>query len=384
MIKRIKIRGFRSLDVDFDLTPLTVLIGRSGTGKSNFVDAMNFLGLLLSSQQGQWWSELARYNVVPAFPGEHDLLYQIVFGIGEDSDHFEYSLMVELSQNRYLKHERLTCNGRQILIHNLDQSALKQTKNSAVQNVYHNPRLGELAGSREAMLAFEFLTRNIGCYNFPSNVLSADANPVNNQKPWSSERDKGLAGDAGNFLRVFDDISTHLGRFHNVDEIVASLKFLNPTIDLVQLATPARNELIVTHRMDSEQVRFKVEQESEGFRRYLAHLLALYQLPPKQALLFEEPEKGIHPAALANLADEYRACAETGRGQVILTTHSPELLDHFSGDCIRVVELQNHITRISPVSANQLNALRQSLMRPGEMLTDELAASDAVLSGNAE
>jgi recombinational DNA repair ATPase RecF len=44
MIKRIRIQNFRSLvDVTVDLDSLTVLIGRSGTGKSNFVDAIRFL-----------------------------------------------------------------------------------------------------------------------------------------------------------------------------------------------------------------------------------------------------------------------------------------------------------------------------------------------------
>ena len=36
-------------------------------------------------------------------------------------------------------------------------------------------------------------------------------------------------------------------------------------------------------------------EESDGFRRFYAHLLALYQTPPKQTLVFEEPENGIYP-----------------------------------------------------------------------------------------
>jgi predicted ATPase len=38
MIKRIKIRDFKSIrEVDLELDPVTVLVGRSGTGKSNIV-----------------------------------------------------------------------------------------------------------------------------------------------------------------------------------------------------------------------------------------------------------------------------------------------------------------------------------------------------------
>jgi AAA ATPase domain len=44
MIHRFRVRVFKSIaDVDVDLSPVTVLVGRSGTGKSNFVQALRFL-----------------------------------------------------------------------------------------------------------------------------------------------------------------------------------------------------------------------------------------------------------------------------------------------------------------------------------------------------
>ena len=44
MIKRIRICNFKSLgDVTVDLEPITALIGCSGTGKTNFVEALRFL-----------------------------------------------------------------------------------------------------------------------------------------------------------------------------------------------------------------------------------------------------------------------------------------------------------------------------------------------------
>jgi predicted ATPase len=53
MIKRIKIRDFKSIrEIDLELDPVTVLVGRSGTGKSNVVQAIRFLrNLLLEPQQ---------------------------------------------------------------------------------------------------------------------------------------------------------------------------------------------------------------------------------------------------------------------------------------------------------------------------------------------
>src|SRR5947209_19213262 len=44
MIEQIQIRGYKSLaDVTVDLVPVTVLIDKSGSGKSNFMEAVRFL-----------------------------------------------------------------------------------------------------------------------------------------------------------------------------------------------------------------------------------------------------------------------------------------------------------------------------------------------------
>jgi predicted ATPase len=72
---------------------------------------------------------------------------------------------------------------------------------------------------------------------------------------------------------------------------------------------------------------------------------------------------------LALLADEFKSAPQDGRGQVILTTHSPILLDHFDADQIRVVELVGFETRIGHVSQEQREALQDDLLDAGELLT---------------
>jgi len=52
MIHRFHVQNFKSIvDVDVDLSPVTVLVGKSGTGKSNFVQALRFLRDVLISNQ---------------------------------------------------------------------------------------------------------------------------------------------------------------------------------------------------------------------------------------------------------------------------------------------------------------------------------------------
>jgi len=71
-------------------------------------------------------------------------------------------------------------------------------------------------------------------------------------------------------------------------------------------------KVIVGHRLGEKILSLELAQESDGFRRFFAHLLALYQRPAKELLVFEEPENGIYPAALELLAYEFQAAPEAG------------------------------------------------------------------------
>src|SRR2546430_14288094 len=50
MLKRVKIQGYKSLaDVEVNLQPLSVLFGRNASGKSNFLDALQLLSRITTS-----------------------------------------------------------------------------------------------------------------------------------------------------------------------------------------------------------------------------------------------------------------------------------------------------------------------------------------------
>ena len=98
-------------------------------------------------------------------------------------------------------------------------------------------------------------------------------------------------------------------------------------------------------------------------------------------MLFEHPENGIHPGALSLLAEEFKAAPEQGHGQVIMTTHSPRLLDHFDVEEIRVVKLVGWETRIGFISDEQLEAIREKLLEPGELLTVDPARMQPEATG---
>ena len=115
-------------------------------------------------------------------------------------------------------------------------------------------------------------------------------------------------------------------------------------------------------------VLFDLSQESEGFRRFLA-LDSSESSPAKGVDDIRGARKGNVRWCSIGVAEQIKAFPERSGGQVILTTHSPVLLDHFAPEQIRVVEMENLETKIGPVSGPQLEALGQQLETTGELLT---------------
>jgi predicted ATPase len=96
---------------------------------------------------------------------------------------------------------------------------------------------------------------------------------------------------------------------------------------------------------------------------------ALLQEPPVPVLGIEEPELTVHPGAIPLLYDFLRQASL--RSQVLVTTHSPELLDLMSAEDVRVVLRGQEGTSVAPMSAAQRDAVRNGLMTLGEVMRTE-------------
>lgn len=359
MIKRIQIKNYRSLvDVTVNLAPLTVLIGRSGTGKSNFVRAVRALRDALNVRDIAYNSGNPASIVRHVNHRDKPVEFEVVFSINSFDSDFVYYLSKDPKNNVYS--EKLSLDNRTLFHHeNRKWTTLPQTASPpSPEGIV----LGAIPGLQESTFAYIALRSGLGCYDFPGDVLTtggASGNPADN----------GFADRGDNYLVVASRILSDLNKAANWNRIVASLSAVNPTIKSLTLNVPNNERIDVGYQVAGKVIAFNIQTESEGFRRFLAHMFAMYQNPSKGVLLFEHPESGLHPAALESLAEEFVRCPDEGRGQVIMTTHSPQLLDYFPIESIRAVEIDNQETRIGSLRDEQLVALRKHLLFPGELLT---------------
>jgi predicted ATPase len=125
--------------------------------------------------------------------------------------------------------------------------------------------------------------------------------------------------------------------------------------------------------------RFLAQNMSDGTLRALGILVALFQGNPDYApslVGIEEPETALHPAASAALREALaRASRET---QVLITSHSPDLLDdrNLDTDALLAVISEGGETRLAPLDAAARSAMKEQLFSAGELLRLNQLAPD--------
>lgn len=106
--------------------------------------------------------------------------------------------------------------------------------------------------------------------------------------------------------------------------------------------------------IDDRDERFGCHQLSDGTLRALALITVLSQPTDRlpRLISIDEPELGLHPAAIALIAELCRSISRYT--QVILSTQSTELLDHFTADEVVVVERVNGETQLHRLTTASL------------------------------
>ena len=112
----------------------------------------------------------------------------------------------------------------------------------------------------------------------------------------------------------------------------------NDMINALRLVIPFFDNFILKPN-DNEKLRLNWRQKglkdypmrptllSDGSIRFVCLSAALLQPDPPSTIIIDEPELGLHPGALAILAELIEDASR--RTQVIISTQSPALIDHF-------------------------------------------------------
>jgi predicted ATPase len=300
-ITQFEIENYKSLDrVCVDLHPeITIFVGQTASGKSNLVDALHFLRDVSFGKLDQ--AVLSRGGISRIRQSSKNRTSPIRLKIvGKTSeiknDDFYYSFDLKPSSDgRYsLQNERVNSDWvksipKKWIFSSLDPKVMRQ----------------------------------LGIKNYSNNLKEDISN-------WAS------------FIRT--SIKMPHGQ-KMLDRVVEIMKVMLPDFQGVTVST-AGSYLVPYFHFSNQNGKshFDPVQLSDGTLRIFGLLLSLYQCPPPSLIVIEEPEQFIHPSVLAMLVDVFKEVSEVT--QLIITTHSPHLLEHFSPEHIRVVSIVNGLTQI--------------------------------------
>ena len=197
-----------------------------------------------------------------------------------------------------------------------------------------------------------------------------------------------LMQDGSNLTSVFKQLSSDVKK--NIEEYLAVIV---PGVQRVHARKFGPRETLQFRQYVAENedsLIFYAHNMSDGTLRALGILVALFQgdqdIHKRVPLVgIEEPEIALHPGAVAVLLDGLRDAAD--RTQVIITTHSPELLDdkHLDVDSILAVEAHRGTTEIAPVDDVGRSVVQDRLFTAGELLrSNQLQPDPAALPAAKE
>jgi predicted ATPase len=345
-LTHVRVAGFRSLkEVELDLGPMTVLIGPNGAGKSNLLEALTMARMLAFESLQLFVSRRGGATFLMHYGPRRTPVVEL-------------GLEFATEKGQYAAYEaRLGYGADESLIFLDERAGFRPAPNQPWQ--WHP--LG--AGHRESRLKDEaekhltpktvrWLLRHINFYHFHDTSTNSALRTLS-----KAEDDRYLRSDGSNlaaFLLSLRDSSEEDGKAA-WNRIGGLVRRVAPFVrELQPVAIGAQG--VRLDWVDDLGETFGPAHLSDGTLRIIALFAALGQPAELLPILscIDEPELGLHPAALAVLCGLIRSVA--AHRQVIVSTQSPALLDEVAPENVIVAERKNGATDLRRLDPGALAA----------------------------
>jgi predicted ATPase len=384
MLKRLILHNFKSIaSASVDFSPFTFLVGRNGSGKSNLADALSFISEIpewplqtIFNRRGGPSGVVHRSPHIPAnsvLAKPQNLGISVEFeNLSGWDDEFDsesvdakYSFLLSITKLGF-EVVREQC----VVVRPQGEKVWFDRKNSRIRSsveflndgggsfVSSDALAMPLFGTVPQFLAVRMALLSMAIYSIEPGKLREFQYP---------DAGKRLLSDGSNAASVLRGIRTESIESRRLFEILSTVI---PDLERVRPQTIGRKQHLrfVQQWSPRERVIFDAFNMSDGTLRAFGILLALFQSDRPDLLLIEEPEASLHPAATAAIVEALRQ--ESARSQIIISTHSPEVLDLAGPDenNFKIVTWNKGRTSIGNVEGAAKASLQKHLASAGELL----------------
>jgi predicted ATPase len=366
-ITRVVLRNYRSIgQCDVRLGPLTYLVGPNGAGKSNFIDALHLVADSLTTSLDQALNLRGGLAEVRRRSAGHPTHFSIRLDFQINGSHGHYAFNVGALKNRgfEVQTEELSYGGEgKGPYYRIERGEVKASSEPTIPSLT-NDRLALVAmsGLSSFRPIFDAIT-SMGFYNLNPKLMR------DLQKP-----------QEGKLLKpVGENIASVIGHLERVNQVTVRtieeyLRSVVPTVHGVSRLQIGPMETL-QFRQDVPGVkdpwRFTAQNMSDGTLRALGVLTALFQSNKDFApslIGIEEPETALHPGASAALREALQLASN--QTQILITSHSPDLLDDPSVEDTHLLAVVSEAgeTKLGPIDPASREVMRSGLFSAGELL----------------
>lgn len=373
-IEGIRIQNFRTLhDISLGrlqessdlepLSPLTVVIGKNGVGKSSLFDAFGFLSdcLKLGVEDACNARERGGYMKVHTLNQAGPIKFEISYKDSSDQSIYTYHLCIDLDQRSrpMVLSERLKQSNpnakppesHSFMILNSGQG-LAWKENYPGWEDKHSPEketelFNQLRADKNSCQSENELIeledkRKLGLATLGSLKQHPRISALKNfMEDWhinyftaSAARSLFFAGPQKH-LNIHGDnlgnIVQYLEREYpeNFEYLLQRIAQKIPGLERIDTEKTADGRLMLRFYETGYQDPFYAQQMSDGTLKVFAYLVLLEDPSPPALLCLEEPENGLYHKLLETLAKEFRSHSsdKTNTSQLFITTHQPYFVD---------------------------------------------------------
>jgi predicted ATPase len=334
LIKKLHVENYLSLkDVTVSFKPLTIIVGANASGKTNVLSSLKILNRLMLSEELPTDDQIKQWFWAGYNDSKRHLKFKIEAEIEDNK--VEYILSLQASDKKiYLEQFFI---GNQKIIDIEESNGIVFDEKSGNETSYYDNKMALRSagayGEKPITRRFSEFLKEFEFYNFMPEIIRRDNifSIIGKKSSLPSSLD-----DDGSVLRdvLLNWHESYQDNFKSVNEL------LEKALDRSLECLPDNEEIGL---QEGYEKLIPLKKASDGTLRLLAYYTLLNQDELPKLVAIEEPERNLHPAALEGVANLLQELSQ--RTQVIITTHSSQLLDALNtedlGKDIEVVLLQN-------------------------------------------
>jgi len=370
MFDHVKIEGFRSFKlVELNLSPLTVLIGPNGSGKSNFLDLLCLLSEAANGHLAEGVARRGGFDDISFKGSPGDVFIELRFqprgAFQEERNPVTFKLLLKkVGSNPKVWFEQVS---KAAVSYSTPLTLMHRDRNGCTFRSVKTGQREDIEEGKalesESELAI-FQVRDQDKYPTPYKLLrqlqewilykDIDIGPdAPIRQPALIRPTVALTVNGSNLASVLNSIQQQYpATWKDIEEM---LETVYPQFHSITFPPEGGDGKVVLRwweRPYEKQGGFSANLLSDGTLKFLCLIAILKSPSPPPLICIDEPELGLHPDWIKVAAELLQSASQ--RTQVIVTTHSPQLVSALKPEQIIVAEKEDGRSVLRPLSEENL------------------------------